>query len=717
MDTLTFKSDDSEQFSREESTESAVYNVYLKKVQYNTLTDDAVVEDKKARLQWRLEECRVIKYGTLEKLVAAMCHSTGDLDSIFVDTFLGTYRSFASAKELMETISKRYADIGDAEGRQVMENCRRSLKMVLIVWLDMYPEDFRDPPVYPALSLLEKFARENLPESDLMQKVCEKKCLFLKQEEEGDAFFGPVEDLAVMFRHCILDSIREAASKKSVSTSLKLPLDVLSVPSKVFAEQLTFMDAELFRKVVPYHCLGSVWSRRSEKKQAVPPVTVYATVNQFNAVSHRVIATILKWPYKNATDRAAVIEKWIDIAQECRILKNFSSLKAVISGLQSSSAYRLKSVWHIVPRDKINLFKELANIFNEDNNHGLWRELLIREGTAKFVEPNVVNTLRGGQKKKGEGRKMSFTDLANQGNTMQGTVPYLGTFLTDLTMVDTAFKDFIQDDLINFEKKRKEFELMAQIQLLQSSAGLYRIEPDHVFFDWFYSIRVYDDNESHELSCEIEPNDSYLTVDRRTHKKNASLGYFVPRRPSSMEDLQLFRGSISSLSRDLDEDSKSVSNFSEILASNKKTPEFRHSISLCSLKSSEIGTGSVSGTRRIVTGNNSLVAKVYLRSSENHHTNNYKCILLNNNDHAHTVLRNILLKYNVSSKPEDFVLYQQLPNNSEMLLPERGNIFYAIKNDVDDVIFVVRKRAELGRHKFKQHNRTKDRISKFIMNV
>lgn len=56
-------------------------------------------------------------------------------------------------------------------------------------------------------------------------------------------------------------------------------------------------------------------------------------------------------------------------------------------------------------------------------------------------------------------------------------------------------------------------------------------------------------------------------------------------------------------------------------------------------------------------------------------------------------------------------------NIAEMLLPERGNLFYAIKNDVDDVIFVVRKRTELGRHKFKQHNRTKNRISKFVMNV
>lgn len=80
-------------------------------------------------------------------------------------------------------------------------------------------------------------------------------------------------------------------------------------------------------------------------------------------------------------------------------------------------------------------------------------------------------------------------------STMQGTVPYLGTFLTDLTMVDTALKDVSKEGLINFEKRRKEFELMAQIRMLQSTASMYRIEPQHVFFDWFYNIRVYDDSE------------------------------------------------------------------------------------------------------------------------------------------------------------------------------------------------------------------------------
>ena len=44
-----------------------------------------------------------------------------------------------------------------------------------------------------------------------------------------------------------------------------------------------------------------------------------------------------------------------------------------------------------------------------------------------------------------------------------GTIPYLGTFLTDLTMIDTAIPDTIDETLINFDKKRKEFEVLAQV--------------------------------------------------------------------------------------------------------------------------------------------------------------------------------------------------------------------------------------------------------------
>ena len=99
-------------------------------------------------------------------------------------------------------------------------------------------------------------------------------------------------------------------------------------------------------------------------------------MNQFNAVSYRVIATILKHPYLPPEERALVMEKWIDIAQELRIQKNFSSLKAIISGLQSNAIYRLRRVWEEITPEKLELFDELSEIFSEENNQMMARELL-----------------------------------------------------------------------------------------------------------------------------------------------------------------------------------------------------------------------------------------------------------------------------------------------------------------------------------------------------
>ncbi|KAM8901489.1 ral-GDS-related protein-like isoform 2-T3 [Lycaon pictus] len=48
-------------------------------------------------------------------------------------------------------------------------------------------------------------------------------------------------------------------------------------PPQLVAEQLTSMDADLFKKVQPQQCLGSIWSKRNEPgyehrtAQSVPP--------------------------------------------------------------------------------------------------------------------------------------------------------------------------------------------------------------------------------------------------------------------------------------------------------------------------------------------------------------------------------------------------------------------------------------------------------------
>ncbi|KAA8591843.1 hypothetical protein FQN60_017217 [Etheostoma spectabile] len=86
----------------------------------------------------------------------------------------------------------------------------------------------------------------------------------------------------------------------------------------------------------------------------------------------------------------------------------------------------------------------------------------------------------------------------------QGTVPYLGIFLTDLTMLDTAVKDRLDNGYINFDKRRREFEVLAQIRLLQSSCKNCVFTTDEAFIQWYQSVPTLTEEESYRLSNEIE---------------------------------------------------------------------------------------------------------------------------------------------------------------------------------------------------------------------
>lgn len=76
---------------------------------------------------------------------------------------------------------------------------------------------------------------------------------------------------------------------------------------------------DLFKKVVPYHCLGGIWSQRDKKGKEHLAPTIRATVAQFNSVTNCVITTCLSNPTLKANQRARLLERWIDVARvSCR---------------------------------------------------------------------------------------------------------------------------------------------------------------------------------------------------------------------------------------------------------------------------------------------------------------------------------------------------------------------------------------------------------------
>lgn len=434
-----------------------------------------------------------------------------------------------------------------------------------------------------------------------------------------------------------------------LTTSYRLP----DVPHRHFAEQLTRMDMQLFKKLVPHQCLGAVWSRR-DKDRSHDAATVLATVNQFNAVSFRVISTVLVEPALRPLERAELLAAWLHVARELRVLKNFSSLKAIVSGLQSNPVYRLRKTWALLPRETAELFEELARIFSEDNNRWAQRELLMREGTAKFADTV------------GENDRHLQKLLHERGSpgVSHGTIPYLGTFLTDLTMIDTAIPDTVADGLVNFDKRRKEFEVLAQIKLLQGAANAYHLPADPLFDRWFDSAPVLDDREAYQLSCQIEPPAN--PPKERRPKKSTESGFGHKKNDS-------IASTSSSSSSQFYCETDGVAWKRDSLERRASPTRLSHGSSSSSLPSLDASLSSAASNPKQMNGKapaagpDFYIIRVTYESDcvETEGVVLYKSIMLCNNERTPQVVRNAMLKLNLDGDPDAYTLAQVLPDRGK----------------------------------------------------
>ncbi|NWX86862.1 GNDS protein, partial [Nothoprocta pentlandii] len=787
----------------EELEDGVIYSISLRKVQLHHTANKGQrwlgFENESALNLYETCKVRTIKAGTLEKLVEYLVSAFKGNDSTYVTIFLCTYRAFATTKQVLDLLLNRYGKLhvqsnGDHARHTVDERMelKNTISSILGAWLDQYSEDFRKPPDFACLKQLISYVRHNIPGSDLERRARILLHQFQQQEHsEAEAEGGGLElevrspnGLAnlhlILSRHSHSKDVAVLLSEPAflrwgsklekrlswdvgACGGLALPWcsagcpslaavehggcpfqlaeenglgegksDFLSFSPEMVAEQFTLMDAELFKKVVPYHCLGCIWSQRDKKGKEHLAPTIRATVSQFNSVANCVIATCLGDRSLKPQQRAKVVERWIEVARECRILKNFSSLRAILSALQCNAVHRLKKTWDEVLRESFRTFHELSEIFSDENNHSLSRELLIKEGTSKFATLEI-NPKRA-QKRQQQQREMGV---------MQGTIPYLGTFLTDLVMLDTAMKDFLDGGLINFEKRRKEFEVIAQIKLLQSACNNYSFTQEDHFVDWFHSLERLSEAESYGLSCEIEPLSESASNTLKTKKNTGIIKRWSDRQPPSTEPC----ASGSSHSKSFDQlkcgqylcsgdttDSVSVtsagSSSSDVEEINisfiPESPDcqekkFWESTSLSSLDTSGIGSGSSSASSSSVSSTPVTASRTHKRSVSGissysslslplynqqvddcciirvslavDNGNMYKSILVTSQDKTPVVIRKAMAKHNLDGdRPEDYELVQIISEERELKIPDNANVFYAM-NSAANYDFVLKKRG------------------------
>nr|KAF6507631.1 ral guanine nucleotide dissociation stimulator like 2 [Rousettus aegyptiacus] len=615
---------------------------------------------------------RRLRAGTLEALVRHLLDArTSGTDVTFTATFLATHRAFTSTSALLGLMADRLEAL-ESHPTDELERTKGVAISVLSTWLASHPEDFGSE-VKGQLDRLESF-------------------LLRTGYAGGEGVGGGSADLIRNLRSRVDPQIPDLPKPLALpGDSPADPTDVLVFLADHLAEQLTLLDAELFLNLVPSQCLGSLWGHRDRPGHSHLCPSVRATVTQFNK-------------------RARLLEKWIRVAEECRLLRNFSSVYAVVSALQSSPIHRLRAAWGEAARDSLRVFSSLCQIFSEEDNYSQSRELLLQEVKVRpSLEPNSKKAPKSG----------------SRGG---GVVPYLGTFLKDLVMLDAASKDELENGYINFDKRRKEFAVLSELRRLQNECRGYDLRPDPDIQQWLQGLRPLTEAQSHRVSCEVEPpgtSDSpaprvlrpTLVISQWTEILG-SVGGPTPLvswdRPSVGGDevsgtpaplltrlaQHMKWPSVSSLDSAL-ESTPSLhspvgpSHLSPPASSPRPSRGHRRSASC----GSPLSGGSEGASRGTTHAGGSSgpeasdcgIIRVQMELGEDGSV--YKSILVTSQDKAPSVISRVLKKNNRDSAvASEYELVQLLPGERELTIPPSANVFYAMDRASHDFLLRQRRR-------------------------
>ncbi|XP_068177263.1 ral guanine nucleotide dissociation stimulator-like 1 isoform X2 [Antennarius striatus] len=712
----------------EEEEEGAVFGITLRREPVSPASDASAGPATFSCVQYHTVKVRRLKAATLERLVTHLL-DTEHQEPDFVRAFLSTYRAFTSTSTLIELLFQRDDSLYSLDKTACPHS---TLPPLIRLWLDEYCEDFREPPRFQALRLLCVHLRHRLCFRRLAQAA--ESVLKKLQEQDGSR---SASDISCRRKQERSDPEGGGGGGGGgvFPKEEEEQQNFTDFAASHVAEQLTRLDADLFVKVVPFHCLGCVWSQRDKKDNRNLAPTVRATISQFNAVTNRVITSLLcpsslspstpsPFPptgssaflspspapssprslHSSPAHRALIIEKWIAVAQECRELKNFSSLRAILSALQSNAVYRLKKTWAAVSRESTANFDRLCETFPDENCVLTSREILEEEGSHP-EESKLPASCSGS-------RHTGFSS---------GVVPYLGTYLTVLTMLDTALTDTVEGGLINFEKRRREFEILSQIRQLQASCSHYSLQVNPPITAWLQAHTLLTDQDSYELSRDLEPPvdpcpSSPSTWSSRLHKL-ASLRSASDSSLRKTHADQISVSSSGSSSSDMEELStpqptplrlklKSLSgslhNVAEDFSSglSMPSPSLSSSTSNLDLRASPLipdsssSTSSCSPQAALPVYNRQVADSCIIRVSVECVSNGniYKSILLTSQDHTPQVIQRALEKHHMEDVScQEFILYQMLNNGKEFQIPVKANVFYAMSTSAN-YDFVLRQR-------------------------
>ncbi|KAH8599831.1 cell division control protein-like protein Cdc25 [Bisporella sp. PMI_857] len=403
-----------------------------------------------------------LKGGTLIALVEQLTRHD-KLDSSFNGTFLLTYRSFTTARELFDMLVRRF-QIQPPEG---MANSDYD------IWRDRKQKPIRFRVVNILKSWFDNFWMED--QSDETKALIRDVYTFARDTVKTTETPGSGPLMSILEQR-LRGQLDTTAKRLVLTANTNTPppimpknmkkLKFLDIDYVEFARQLTIVESKLYGKIKPTECLNKTWQKKVGENDPEPAPNVKALILHSNQLTNWVAEMILT--QMDVKKRVVVIKHFVSVANKCREFNNFSTLTSIISALGTAPIHRLKRTWDQVPQKTLGVLESMRALMGSTKNFGDYREKL---------------------------------HLANP-----PCIPFFGVYLTDLTFIEDGIPSIIKKSaLINFAKRAKTAEVIRDIQQYQNVP--YSFQPVQELQEYILSNMqaAGDVHEMYEKSLAVEP--------------------------------------------------------------------------------------------------------------------------------------------------------------------------------------------------------------------
>eukprot|EP01083_Nonionella_stella_P318050 1160617_1 len=393
---------------------------------------------------------------TLEQIILWSTHEKMR-DNESMETLIATHKTITDSVSLLKQLKKRFFVAiprelaNDEEVKEFREGVQKLIQLKVIKalrdWMKKYwEEDFSTTysddghQMYEEVSKWIRQIRETAASDSAAKWMKPWADTLLKEFERfKDKGSKDSHNVAKMKRYKITHLL-DAEDTDLLDVILSIPdagdlydrhLNISMDNCDAIADQVTLMDFQMFSGIEPRECIGQCWKKANSRVMAPH---ILGLIQQFNHLTLFVQMQIIL--QKSLKERSHMMKCVVAMGQRFKRLRNYNSLCAIYSALNSAPIHRLKACWKRLPHKYMNCFKSYKRIFSREFNHQNLRRLF--------------------------------------NNSPAPSIPHIGLFLQDLVFIDDGNSNKIKIEnfkqhghMVNFSKCVRIYERCKTIRLYQ----------------------------------------------------------------------------------------------------------------------------------------------------------------------------------------------------------------------------------------------------------